>query len=376
MYFKSFFSKGKNEKDVVDEIYSKLNNSEVKILLFFSSTNYDFSKITSYFNEKVNGAYEIIGCTTSGEIAQNSGITKGGISAIAMGEPNMKIGVVPIEEINRIPLLSRKPIIETIQKLGYSPNQSNYKDLASILLIDGLHGAEEKVLSIINSIFDGNLDLIGGSAGDDLKFKQTLVSYNGIVYENSAILSFIKTTTKFKLYKENIFIPQGITMNITKADEKSRKIIEIDEKPAKTRYAELLGVNKNDLEKSILKNPIGRRIGDNTYISSIAGIDGETLNMYAQVFENTQVEILLAKDPLEVQLETINQIRNDFSQVEGMFCVNCILRFLQFEAEGTLEKLSNGLSSLGEYGGFVSYGEQNKKQHFNQTLTMLVFGRD
>ena len=47
-------------------------------------------------------------------------------------------------------------------------------------------------------------------------------------------------------------------MNITKADEKSRKIIEIDGKPAKTRYAELLGVNKNDLEKSILKNPIGR----------------------------------------------------------------------------------------------------------------------
>ena len=190
-----------------------------------------------------------------------------------------------------------------------------------------------------------------------------------------AVFTLIKSNVDTKLYKENIFISQNIFMNITKANEKERKIIEIDNKPARLRYAELLGISPSQIENATLKNPIGRKIGDSIYISSIAGIEGDTLNMYAQVFENTKVEILKAQSALDIQKQTINQINSDFKEIYGIFCINCILRFLQFEAEGNLQELSKGLKSIGEYGGFVSYGEQFNKQHLNRTLTMLVFGR-
>lgn len=375
MYFKTYFSNKATEKDAVEEVYSQLKNDDIKLLIFFSSNIYEFKVISDIFQELSKGDFEVIGCTSSGEIALNSGITKGGISAIAMGDNSMEIKTVAIESIDKVPLFSRKTIIERLGELGYKESQENYKNLNGLLLIDGLSGAEEKVLSVVNSVFDGKLDLIGGSAGDYLKFEKTLISLNGKVLNKGAVFTLIKSNIDTKLYKENIFISQNIFMNITKANEKERKIIEIDNKPARLRYAELLGISPSQIENATLKNPIGRKIGDSIYISSIAGIEGDTLNMYAQVFENTKVEILKAQSALDIQKQTINQINSDFKEIYGIFCINCILRFLQFEAEGNLQELSKGLKSIGEYGGFVSYGEQFNKQHLNQTLTMLVFGR-
>lgn len=375
MYFKSYFSKERTEEKVAEELFNKIYTKDVKVFIFFSSTNYNFKVLSKKLQELTNNNCNVIGCTSSGEIALNSGITKGGVSAVAFGEESMKIETIAIEQINKVPLFARKEIVDKFLSLGYTFEQNEYKNLTGILLVDGLSSAEEKVLSVINSIFDGKLDLIGGSAGDDLKFQKTLLSLNGEVLENGAILTLLKSNVATKLYKENIFVSQNISMDITKADERNRKIIEIDNKPAKTRYAELLGIQKNEAEKFVMKNPIGRKVGDSIYISSIANIEGETLNVYAQVFENTRVEILKVRNPIEVQKETLQQIKSDFSKIYGVLCINCILRFLQFEAEGNIKELSNGLSSLGEYGGFVSYGEQYKKQHLNQTLTMLVFGR-
>lgn len=375
MYFKSYFSKEKKEEDAVKDIYNHIHNENVKILIFFSSTNYNFDKLSEEFFNISQNEFIVLGCTSSGEIAQNSGITKGGLSAIAFGESNMQIETIIIENVNKVPLLYRDDIIEKFNNMGYSLEENEYKNLVGILLIDGLHSAEEKVLSVINSVFDGKLNLIGGSAGDDLKFKETLLSLNGKIIKSGAVLTLLKTTTGNQIYRENIFESQEIFINITKADEKNRKIIEIDGKPAKTRYAELLNIPKSSIEDYIMQNPIGRIVGESTYISSIASINGEELNMYAQVFENSRAEILKAKDPLKVQIETLKKIKSEFEKIDGVFCINCILRSLQFEKQGNISEISKGLSSLGEYGGFVSYGEQYKKQHLNQTLTMLVFGR-
>ena len=170
MYFKTYFSNKATEKDAVEEVYSQLKNDDIKLLIFFSSNIYEFKVISDIFQELSKGDFEVIGCTSSGEIALNSGITKGGISAIAMGDNSMEIKTVAIESIDKVPLFSRKTIIEKLGELGYKESQENYKNLNGLLLIDGLSGAEEKVLSVVNSVFDGKLDLIGGSAGDYLNF--------------------------------------------------------------------------------------------------------------------------------------------------------------------------------------------------------------
>lgn len=375
MYFKSYFSSSRDVAEVARELYNNCYGQDAKIFMYFASTEYDFYYLTDELSKLIDEKCMLLGCTSSGEISSQSGITKGGVSAVAFGDNSMEVEAVFLEEVSKVPLMYRKEIIEKLESMGYKEGEKAYKNLTGLLFVDGLVSAEEKLLSVLNSIFEGNLQLIGGSAGDDLKFEKTLLSFNGLVSEDVAVFAMIKTKKKMKIYRENIFDSQGIEIDITSADEKNRKIIEIDNKPAKSRYAELLGVNKNNLENYILRNPIGRKIGDSIYISSIANIDGENLNMYAQVFENSRAEILKAKNPFRTQEETLKEIKNDFDKISGVFCVNCILRFLQFEKEGILEKISEGIRTLGDYGGFVSYGEQYNKQHLNQTLTLLVMGR-
>ena len=375
MYFKTHFTRNSNERKAAEELYKTCYGKEVKIFMYFASTLYDFSILSEELAKLIDNKCLLVGCTSSGEISSNEGLTKGGLSALAFGDASMKFETVVFEEVSRVPLMHRRDIIEKLAKLGYVESQDKYENLTGLLLVDGLKGAEEKLLSVLNSVFEGKLNLIGGSAGDDLKFEKTLLALNGKVVEDSAIFTMIKSNVKMTIYRENIFDSQGIEIDITKADEKNRKILEIDNKPAKSRYAELLGVNKNNLGNYILKNPIGRKIGEAIYISSIASIDGESLNMYAQVFENSRAEILKAKNPIVTQKETLEKIRSEFREIYGVFCVNCILRFLQFEKEGVLQEISRGIGSLGKYGGFVSYGEQYNKQHLNQTLTLLVMGR-
>ncbi|MDQ0872682.1 hypothetical protein QFZ77_001341 [Paenibacillus sp. V4I3] len=105
-----------------------------------------------------------------------------------------------------------------------------------ILLVDGLRKAEEKVLSVIQSLFPNkDFPLIGGSAGDNGKFGMML-SCNGSLYSNAAILTIVKTKHPFYLYRENIFVPKGESLTVTKADIRERKIYENNHAPAADYY--------------------------------------------------------------------------------------------------------------------------------------------
>lgn len=369
-----FFSHEKNIEDLIKKLNSRFSNDKSKLIIFFASSCYDFKKLSKEIQKAFIDS-KIIGCTTTGELSSQGGFSDNSFVAVSLSG-DIEVKTTFIDKITTVPILFRKNLIKDSQDLGINPNnKKSMENILAITLIDGLRMAEERVLSVINSIFHGELNLIGGSAGDDLAFKQTYICVNGESYTDAAVVAFIKTNKKVKIYKENIFSSQGKKMVITKVDERTRTIKEIDGRPAVTRYAEILGVNKNDLQNHILSNPIGRVIGDQTYITSIANLDGENINCYAQVFENVYVEVLKANDPLEVQKVSIDKIKNEYSSIDMLLCINCILRKLQFKNDGILDDVSNGLKRISEYTGFVSYGEQMGKIHMNQTLTMAVVGR-
>ena len=65
----------------------------------------------------------------------------------------------------------------------------------------------------------------GGSAGDDLKFKATYVSHNGVSSSHGAVILFVRTSRKFKIYKENIFQRSG------KSVEAERMALSLSQSP-------------------------------------------------------------------------------------------------------------------------------------------------
>ncbi|RUT90266.1 FIST N-terminal domain-containing protein, partial [Mesorhizobium sp. M7A.T.Ca.TU.009.02.1.1] len=75
----------------------------------------------------------------------------------------------------------------------------------ALCFIDGLSYAEEAVSSAIHWGLD-DIPLLGGSAGDDLKFETTRLISNGKVTSDSAIIVLISTEIPFHVFKTDNFV--------------------------------------------------------------------------------------------------------------------------------------------------------------------------
>src|SRR6185437_1775777 len=108
------------------------------------------------------------------------------------------------------------------------------------LLIDGLSLSEERVAS---SLFHalGDVPFIGGSAGDDLAFKETFVFADGEFHRDAAVLLLFETSLPVRTLKLQHFAPTGVRMVIAGADPDRRIVTEINGEPAAKAYARLIG---------------------------------------------------------------------------------------------------------------------------------------
>ena len=175
--------------------------------------------------------------------------------------------------------------------------------------------------------------------------------------------------------KENIFVGTGKTAKITKADTEKRTVYEIDGKRASSAYAQLLNVSEAQLPQYFMSNPIGRRFNDELFIASpFRVVENGAIEFYCQVFNDSIIEILQPKDPVETLKETLQNFISEFKELEGVLACNCILRKLQFQHQHLIPTLNNQLKVLPNLGGFSSYGEQLNKSLINQTLVMIGFG--
>lgn len=364
-------------KDVVSAFRESIRSidKESNLVLFYASTCYDFHNLTKLFNEHFLKA-EVVGVTTSGEIS-NKGFLES--SLVVMGFDNTyKAKAVMMSDIDKYPILSRDNLISGMKEIGLNPdNQSSYKEGFALVFPTGLTMAEEKMLSIVNSVFkyDG-FPIMGGTAGDDVKFQETLISVNGVVSNNSGAVVFVKTFHKFKIYKENIFKSKGITLKVSEVDLENRIVKKLNGNRASAEYAKALGIQEKELPNYFMTNPIGRRVGDNIWIASPFQVlpDG-SIQFYCQIFPHSTLELLEPEDPVAMIDLTIAKVKDDFKDIYGVISINCILRKLQFQSQKNIGAVGSKLCSLPNVTGFVSYGEQLGKLQLNQTLVLFVIGK-
>ncbi|MFZ5967694.1 MAG: FIST signal transduction protein [Bacillota bacterium] len=369
------YSSSMDTVTAANEIIHQIGQSDVNYVVFFAGNNYDFNVLSRVMKDRFPKA-EVVGCTTAGEISKNC-FTQNSLVAMGIASKDFITATTVIENISAAPILHREELIHTFKKTGMRlEDATSGKHVFCFTLMDGLSSSEEKVLSVINSIFkQPGFPIIGGSAGDGLDFKETKVSYNGKVYTNAAVVTFVKTSHKFYIYKENIFKPFGAQMVVTKADIKNRIVYEFDHQPAAKYYAQKLGIAEKDLSKYFSTNPLGRKIGDKIWIASPFKVNTDhSIQFYCQVLTNSVLEILEPLDPVTVIHESIDHVKRNIKSIKGMIAVNCILRTLQFQQQNNGKQIVSPLLSLAPVVGFSSYGEQLNNTHLNQTLVLLALG--
>lgn len=367
MNIKTAFSVKETPEQSVNEIAGQFEMFDTEMVLFFASTKYAPDTISSLMQNAFPMA-QVFGCSTAGEIVSGKMLQD---SIVAMAFNGQAVKDAKIEVIENLK-------DEDSVKKAFASFEAYFKEPAAemdpgkyvgIILIDGLSGAEEGLMETIGDLT--NVTIIGGSAGDDLKFTSTNVYANGKNYTNAAVLAMIKPGVEFSFIKTQSFRDLGKTLEVTKANEEQREVVEFNGKPAAVAYAEALGTTIEEAPKHFMHNPLGLFIEDEPYVRSPQQIKGSSMLFYCSVMEGMELSLLEGTDVIGDTRTAIEQAKSELGNISGLINFNCILRTLELRQSG-LDQVYGELFSDIPTIGFSSYGEEYIG-HINQTATMLVF---
>lgn len=368
MKVKTAYSTKKDINSIVTEIKDQIGDFDAKLIQFYASSYIDPHKIS----EQIYTAFKnvpVIGCSTSGELISGK-MLDNSVVVMALGSgiiDDCKIEV--LENIKSDDLAVDNAFRSLKDYYGEDLANLSPDKYVGIVLIDGLSGKEEKINERIGDLT--NITFIGGSAGDDLNFKQTYVYADGKAYTNAAVLCLIKSAVKFDFLKTQSFSTTKKKVVVTKADEESRKIIELNGKPALEEYAANVEVDKKNIDSAFFTNPIGLVFGDDFFVRSPQKTDGESIVFYCAIKEGMELDILQSQNIIENTKKDLEQKINSLGEVSAIINFNCILRTLELKNKKQTEQYGMLFKDIPTV-GLSTYGE-SYIGHINQTATMLLF---
>lgn len=351
----------------VAEFASQIGHEGINTVFFFCSPDYDLDVLGREL--KNTFSCPCIGCTSSGQIG-TEGFQHSGLLGLGLGE-NFRTRSFMIH-----PLLNHTAVVadiaEEIRRDSETrPNLHRF----GLLLVDGLSMAEERLVANLYQQI-GNVPIIGGSAGDDLRFEKTYVyDGNGRFISDAAVFAVVETDLPITTFKVQHFEASSVELVITEADPEKRIISEINGEPAAQAYAQALGLEVHELTPTVFsRNPLVLSFGDEPYIRSIQKLNADlSLTCYCAIEAGLIVAIGKAKDPVETLNEAFAKVREKIPGLSVIIGCDCIQRRIQFEHEG-LEQQIGSIMIQNRVVGFSTYGEQYNGLHVNQTFTGVAIG--
>lgn len=359
----------------VQEVAGALADVDAATVLFFASPALDGAAVAAGLAEHFPGV-PLIGCTTAGEFTEER-TTTGGLAAIALPAGVVRRAALALADLSGGVAAGVRAAVHSIEgQLGTQLRHLDPRQYVGVVLMDGIHGDEEQVNEVL-----GNeaplLSFVGGSAGDDLEFRQTRVYTGTTASPRGAALLVLELAVPFTIVKTCSFEPAGRTFAITRADAAERIVWELDGRPAAEAYAQAVGRSADDLDSTaFMSHPLGLMIDDRPWIRSPQQVvPGGGIKFYCQILEGMTVELMQATDLIG---ETRAALRTAAAEVggqpSGAVMFNCILRRLEIDDRQAHQPFVDSVSALGgPVAGFHTYGE-SWLGHINQTLTAIVFG--
>jgi hypothetical protein len=349
------------------DLKKQFEGFDSKAILFFASSIFNPDDISGKFKTFFPGS-QIFGCSSSGEIVSGK-VLKNSIVAMAFDSHAIKnIKIEILENIKNNADI--KSIFNDFEKHFKVPvKDMDYQKYFGIILVDGLSGSEEKIMEQLGNLT--NVMFVGGSAGDDLKFKKTYVYANGKSYTDAALFALIEPGIKFDFIKTQSFCEMDKKLIATKVNEEKREVIEFNDKSAKTAYAEALGIDEKDLSGYFMTNPVGLMVNDEPFVRSPQQISGGSIIFYCNVIKDSEMTLLRSTDMIKDTEQSIKNKIKEKGNISAIINFHCILRTLELEKSGKTREYGDVFKNIPTI-GFSTYGEQFIG-HMNQTSTMLVF---
>jgi hypothetical protein len=350
----------------VEDILGAFEGQELAGVLFFASSRCDFKHFAATLHHRLG--VPTVGCTTSGEVSGSGGHSEHSVVALGFCKSGFEIETLLIPDVgsrstdNIADAVEHAPQVRTDYSFG-------------LMLIDGLSMAEERFCAGLTRALQ-DTPIIGGSAGDDLRFEQTWVACNGRVERDAAALMLVNTALPVSIFHSHHFTATDTRLVITGAIPEERRVTEINGEPAAAGYARAVGLDVRELSPMIFaEHPVVLSIGGEYYVRSIqqANPDG-SLTFFCAIDEGLVLRIAEGGDLPARFRSVINEQREKVGELGLMIGFDCILRRIELLNHQQLDEVGEILSQA-PFIGFSTYGEQINGLHVNQTMTGVAIGR-
>ncbi len=369
MKVKIVYSTQETVDKIVSDLKAQLKDFDYNLVQFYASSNINPEELSKKLHEALGGV-PTFGCTTSGEIVSGQ-MLDNSVVLMAMSPAivaDCKIEI--LENISTYKLVVDNAFESFKNHFGEDLATLNPHSHVGFVMTDGLSKKEEFVNERIGDLT--NIAFVGGSAGDDLKFKTTYVFANGKTYTDAAVVCLIKSNVKFDILKTQSFKSVNKKLTVTEIDEPNRRVVKFNGKPALDEYLEATGSTKNNLNQTFSKNPVGLDIGGDFLVRSPRVAEGTDMLFYCSVKQGMNLDLLEAQNIVEDTKRALDSKLKEFGKVTALINFNCILRTLELKAKNQTQAYADLFKDIPTV-GFTTYGE-SYIGHINQTSVILLFG--
>ncbi|MEW6395195.1 MAG: FIST N-terminal domain-containing protein [Pseudomonadota bacterium] len=361
--------------EAAESIARELAGIDLAMVVVFVSPRYDPTSFIEELSRRMPDK-PVFGCTTAGELAPH-GWDEDSVVAIGFDAQDFIISARILPDLSSFRVDCGRSLCGDLLKDFAQRTEhcdAEYESFG-LLFIDGMCRREEAVMSAIYASLE-DIPVVGGSAGDGMRFEKTWIFYNGAAHTDAAVLILVKTRLPFRLFKCDHFEPTSSKMVVTDADIERRIVKEINAEPAALEYSRAVELGDTSLDAfSFAAHPVLVRVGGAYYARSIQRMDPDgSLQFFCAIDEGMVLTVARALDPIDSTRDTLSEISNEIGGASIFLGFECVLRRLEVEQHQLSREMSD-LYRRHNVVGFHTYGEQYRSMHVNQTLTGVAIGK-
>lgn len=343
------------------------------LVAYFASSHYDPEVLAGTMRALAPPGCILIGCSTAGELGL-AGYQTGSLVALSFPAEEFCAATAVFRELKNLDMIMWLDEMQALVERNLEQRVDHgFAESFCLMLVDGLSVREEPLARTIKMAL-GSIPLIGGSAGDDLRFERTHVFCDGEVLTDAAVVVVVGTRRKFRAFKTQHFVSSPTRMVVTGARPAERVVTEINGRPAAEEFARLVGIEVADLTPmSFAAYPVVVRIGDAEYVRSIQKVNPDlSLSFFCAIDVGLVFRLARGVDAVENLESLVVGLHAILGEPEAILACDCILRNLEFQSPEIRERISE-LLRRHHIMGFSTYGEQFEGMHVNQTMTGIAF---
>jgi hypothetical protein len=339
--------------------------------LVFCSSNFDRQELAQQFNRHFPDL-ALVGCTSAGELTQQ-GYDEDSLLFIGFPEEEFTLTSLRFTDLDHLDVVQAQAHIRRL--VADARRRDPAAMHVAMIFVDGLSHREE-LLAMIAQEALGDVELIGGSSGDALAFRDTAVLHEGEFHRQAAVIALLSSQRPLHAFCSTHYRAGAQKMVVTQADAASRTVYEINAEPAAQAYRRLIGIESGPLDAlTFAAHPPMVRIGGRYHVRSIQSVNpDDSLTFYCAIDAGIVLTIGEPVNRLAELDELFAACEKAVGPVDKIIGFDCVLNRI----DAAQHQISRQISALyvdHHVYGFNTYGEQFRSAHMNQTFSGLAIGQ-